>query len=243
MEVFGGTCCVSRAYADRGLTAESFEIDRDLDEDVMNKINSDSMFSRIRRGEFCLVWAGIPCASWSRARCGHPPHLRGENVPEIWGLPDLSDKDNERVRMGFCQVRWLARIVFACIKSNTPVILENLASSRLWKAPPFLNLLRKCSSRIFHHCMFGSAHMKPTRLMFQHISLDGVIRRCSGPRGICARTGLPHEVLRGTGSKGTFKTARASAYPFELFRPSCSHNPSVFKPYPFPTSTWTLVWE
>ena len=109
---------------------------------------------------------------------------------------------------------WLARIVSACIKYNTPVIVENPASSRLWKAPPFLNLLRKCSSRIFHHCMYGSSLMKPARLMFLNISLDGVIRRCSGPRGIRAGTGLPHDVLRGTDSKGVFKTARASAYPF-----------------------------
>ena len=64
--------------------------------------------------------------------------------------------------------------------------------------------------------MYGSPDMKPTRLMYQSISLEGVLRRCAGRHGVCARTGLPHKVLRGTDGKGVFKTARASAYPFEF---------------------------
>jgi len=64
--------------------------------------------------------------------------------------------------------------------------------------------------------MYGSPHKKPTRLVYQGISLGGVIRRCTGRRGVCARTGMPHEVLRGKDGKGVFKTARASAYPFEF---------------------------
>eukprot|EP00972_Heterocapsa_arctica_P007271 1059854-Heterocapsa_arctica.AAC.1 len=70
IELFAGSCRVSLAVARLGIQSESFEILRSLMEDVTSVENTSSLLNRIQRRRVGCRWAGIACASWSRARRG-----------------------------------------------------------------------------------------------------------------------------------------------------------------------------
>ena len=146
-----------------------------------------------------------------------PQPLRGSTAETIWGLPGLSVKDQARVRGGNRTCRFAVEVVRACLASNMPVILENPSGSRLWKAPPLEQALKKGRKLRVTHCAFGTPWMKPTALGVWNIDLDlsdSVCRPCRR-KGccLCSFSGRPHMVLSGRGSNSGFKTAMASAYP------------------------------
>eukprot|EP00972_Heterocapsa_arctica_P056821 8387702-Heterocapsa_arctica.AAC.1 len=70
----------------------------------------------IKSGLLSIFWIGIVCASWSRARrapvwSSWPSPLRGDTPDLLFGLTGLSAKDQQRVKEGNAQVRWLIRIL------------------------------------------------------------------------------------------------------------------------------------
>jgi hypothetical protein len=224
IELFAGSCRVSLAVARLGIQSESFEILRSLIEDVTSVENTSSLLNRIQRRRVGCLWAGIACASWSRARRGKgyghgfPPPLRDDHE-FIWGLMNLSCKDQDRVKLGNKLLRWLCRIIKACILHNVPIVVENPGTSRLWICPPMARLVAQATSDIvFDACQFGTDWRKPTRLVCWGGDLTGLDRRChaSGHPALCSRTHKEHIKLVGTHPDGSFWTAKASPYPLEF---------------------------
>jgi len=139
---------MAKALAKRGVPAESFEISRSLFEDITSAQFIRNFTTRINTG-ILAVWIGITCASYSRARRGNPdysgwpPPLRSDDSKGIWGLPGLSVKDADRVRLGNRLVKRCIQVISICAKHGIPVFLENPRNSRIWLIPPLLTGLKK----------------------------------------------------------------------------------------------------
>jgi len=137
LELMAGTCRIAKAVAERGVPAESFEITRSVVEDIMSTANASSIRNRIKRRRVTGIWIGITCASWSRVRRGNPnkrgfpPPLRDDTVQGIWGLVDVSDKDQERIWLGNQLALWTASIIRLAIRHRVPITIENPLTSRL----------------------------------------------------------------------------------------------------------------
>ena len=221
VELFAGTAGIARAFASRGWRVYSYEIDRDVNEDVMSREAGDFFDKLLESCETVFFWAGITCASWSRARRGRPgpggwPEPLRDDCAHLMGLPNLTQKDCERVRLGNLQAAWLVRLIKKCVRASVPIVVENPASSRLWiyldKFAPLAT-----ANVVFNQCMFGTPYKKPTRLRGWNLQLAELERRCHG-KELCERSGSQHVVLSGTdaGASKGFKTAAASPYPLEL---------------------------
>eukprot|EP00438_Fugacium_kawagutii_P035173 Skav225824 [mRNA] locus=scaffold2516:13617:14189:- [translate_table: standard] len=163
---------------------------------------------------------GTPCTSWSRARRHDgkgPPPLRSDLV--LWGLPDLSSKDQARVRAGNNHLRFSISVFKLCISMGIAVTLENPATSRLWLVPLVKRLLRSSRVRKLQtdYCQDGKPWRKRTSLLFSGVDLQPAVRVCSSIDGICSRSHRKHVQLCGS-IHGKFLTLSAQPYPAALCR-------------------------
>ena len=225
VEWCAGTSRVAGACAAVGLPSESFEISRDVLEDVLSRHVKSRLRHLIQHRRLRLLWIGIPCGSFSRARRGKkggggwPPPLRGDSPPDIFGLPHLSEKDQQRVRIGNRLAKEMCVLIKLCIRCKVPVVVENPSLSRLFLFPALRKLISKSSGNIvFHQCQYGSNFKKPTRLVAWNFDISSLCKVCTGSAKLCSLSHLPHTPLVGTKGKEGFWTAVASAYPEALCR-------------------------
>ena len=216
-ELYAGCCGISKATAQEGGHAESYEILRSPLENLKLPSQRRALRRRIQSGEAKTLWIGLTCASWSRARrapqWSKMPHALRDDDKFIYGLPDLSARDQARVDDGNDSLAFVASLIRLCLRCRVQVILENPGTSRLWITREMQELLPKASSNdLVDYCSFGTAWRKRTRLVSWSRGLSGLPALCCGKKGICSYSGKTHELLEGT-SKGVFKTAIASAYP------------------------------
>lgn len=61
----------------------------------------------------------------------------------IFGFPELSGAQREKVGIGNATMRATARIVRCAIACRVPVFLENPNSSMIWQAPPIKRLIQR----------------------------------------------------------------------------------------------------
>jgi len=222
VEAFAGSCGLAVALARCGVPSESYEIARDPAEDLLSSSVSSSIRSRISAGRIWGFWIGLTCASWSRARRGRPggggwpPPLRGDSPPELFGLPGLSSRDQDRVSLGNKQLNWTLGIIELAISNNLVVVLENPVPSRLWLVPALQALFRKGGCEVvFDHCQFAASARKPTKLWVWNAPLATSLgARCHPVDGCCSASHLPHVSLAGIDpATKRFRTAASSAYP------------------------------
>ena len=220
VEWCSGTSRLSTAAAEAGIVSESFEVTRSYLENVLSRWVKKRMRALINQGNLKMVRIGIPCGSFTRARRndpngrGWPPPLRGDSESQIYGLPNLSEKDERRVIDGNRLASEMCDLVKLCIKRKVPVVVENPQSSRLWLWPELQPLLSRASSNIvLHQCQFNSSFRKATRLVAWNIDITALEKRCKPKQNLCSASGKPHQVLEGRKGKEGFWTSIASAYP------------------------------
>ena len=71
-----------------------------------------------------FVWLGTPCNTWSRARRGGgngPAPIRDSN--HLWGLPNLSEKDQSKIEVGNALLKFSAAVFRLCVSLKIPVVL------------------------------------------------------------------------------------------------------------------------
>ena len=147
------------------------------------------------------------------------PPLRGDSPPDIYGLPDLSPKDIDRVRLGNKLANWVVSLIKLCLQHSIPIIIENPLTSRLWIYPPLMRLLPRSSScGHFDHCQYGASWMKHTKLVAWNADISPLLLHCHSKQNLCSRTAAPHVPLSGVGPDKIFWTAKASAYPWPFCR-------------------------
>ena len=186
-----------------------------------------------------IVGIDICCSSWSLARRAPPwsrmPHrLRSADHP--FGLPALTGRDLAVCVQGNNMLKNMVRVIKDSLFVNGAGYLENPRSSYIWVAlrKIFAAELKSKKMEIHHTClcMYGTSWKKPTSLLIWGAATAPKFRDCTGPRGVCARTGCAHEALSSSSDvkccihNGGFRTRLAQVYPkafakylFNIFLP------------------------
>ena len=220
VELMAGSRSLATMMAACGVWATSFEISENFQEDVMHPHNRKWLEELVQRHLCAGVWIGLVCASWSLARRnttgkpGFPAPLR-DSHGHLWGLPGLSERDQERVRNGNRQVRWACRLFAWLAARGIPCIIENPLTSRVWLTAPMQRLLASFPSVVISYCAFGTSWKKPTRLLFCHVALEKLaVCKCSVVNSVCSFSKKPHQVLSGYSKEHKrMWSAVASEYP------------------------------
>jgi hypothetical protein len=105
-----------------------------------------------------------PCSSFSvaQSRSGHA--IRSNQFPA--GLPNLTGEQQNRIREGNRLANATIKLLKLCIHYTIPAILENPASSFLWKYPVLAPLLAIGQHRVVHMCAFDARWRKATGIHF-----------------------------------------------------------------------------
>ena len=123
-EIFSGKGHLARAFASEGIESEEWDILHGNHADFTNPAVVERFRSRIKRGIYFAVSFGLPCTSWSIARKKDkkgPPPLR-DNGTYLWsGLPNLSENDKEKVRIGNQLTLVTVSLIETCIEYGVTV--------------------------------------------------------------------------------------------------------------------------
>ena len=201
LELYSGAGIITKYIKSRGFGCLAFDIAHGSHHDLLNTVVHKRIMGWIQSGVVRGIWLGTVCSSWSRARRG-PLHsnwgpLRDDE--HIWGLPNMSDRDCEKILLGNRTACNSASIIKCCERLSVPCILENPVASRLWQCPPIKASLtsQAAASATCDQCQFGAPWRKRTRIAGWHCNVHEFDKRCTGRQSICSRTGKHHVILSG----------------------------------------------
>ena len=225
LEIFSGTAHLSKAMAQQGFRCAAWDIDYGPGCDVLQVEVLRNLLRFISSHDVVLIWFGMPCQSWTRARRwdGGPPPLRDDSEL-LWGRTGLSATDVEKVRLGNVLLCWTVAMASLCDKLSIAYVIENPGSSRCWLTAPMQFLLRTASLDFVDYCQYGVPWRKNTGLLHAGISnLAGTLRLCKVLNGRCSANHKRHIILSGKDSHGIYWTHRAQPYPPLLCRHLALH--------------------
>ena len=216
VEIFSGTAHLSHAMQSAGFRCLAFDLEYNSFCDVLDPNVSTYIHHFLSSKNIALVWYGMPCQSWSRARRfdGGPPPLRDDSQ-YLMGVPGLPHQDKAKVTLGNSLLEWTTDSAKFCISLSIPFVIENPYSSRCWLTKQMTALV--ASGAVLHqtdYCQFGMPWRKSTGLLgFGTPWLDSACLQCCPKHGRCSRTHKRHIILSGKDSAGMWWTIRAQPYP------------------------------
>ncbi len=219
LELFAGKGHVAAAWRRSGFATIAFEIDLNAGYDLLVPEVLRLIKGWISSHCVSCVWLGTPCTSWSRARRGPPGSnwCRIRSDAYLDGMPGLSDRDLERVRIGNATARVSQQIIACCVANTVPCALENPRTSMLWDSRYLRHLRHRtcCQELLLDLCQYGVRWRKATRVCAWHcLASPALTLRCHAHDGLCSRTSLPHIRLSGADKvSGVLWTRRAQEYP------------------------------
>ena len=219
IEVFSGTAHLSKAAAAQGYRALAIDVLYGSSCDVLNPEVQRYILRFAARHDTVLVWFGMPCQSWSRARKfdGGPQPLRDDDAC-LWGRAGLGKSDQQKVQLGNQLLLCSISLISQLHSRGIAWALENPWSSRAWLTQQVHALQNQ--SNVFlqrlDYCQYHMPWKKATGIMFSGVDLHPVFRICSGTKGRCNSTGKHHLILEGKDSDGKWLTHRAQPYPPQL---------------------------
>ena len=210
---------MSQALQNQGISAFPVDIDLFPSHNVLDPFVCHNILNWIESGRILLIWLGMPCTTFSRARRFDgigPPPLRTSEC--IWGLDKLRKNDAKKLADGNKLFAFTMKVLALCEKTSTPYILENPLSSTAWEMPPLVSFSAKFSPSIadLDFCAYGELWKKPTRLLYKGIDISPLAVRCQGTFSKCSHSKRPHFALSGRDAHGVFWTLRAQPYPLAL---------------------------
>eukprot|EP00435_Cladocopium_sp_Y103_P052871 s482_g16.t1 len=158
--------------------------------------------------EYCHF--GIPCGTSSRAReieiPGGPKPLRSDDFPE--GLPNLSDKEQQRVNQANLVYEAACRLILVCIECKVRWTLEQPQRSLFWLTKFWASVLEVVTPIYvtFQACMFGGQRPKKTTIAGDIEEMQELQCECNGQHTHLPWGRTPHG----------FATADEVEYPLEL---------------------------
>lgn len=219
LEIFAGTARISSALQKVGLPSFPIDIDLFPSRNVLDPKCAHTLLNWIAGGRVTMVWLGMPCTTFSRARRNDgvgPLPLRDEH--HLWGLPHLKRHDAHKLADGNKLFRFTMQVLHLCQQHRIPYILENPLTSFAWSMPPLQKFCDLYQPGIcdLDFCCYGEQWRKPTRLLFNFIDISSMGIRCTGTFLRCSNTKRPHIALTGRDAAGVFLTLRAQPYPLPM---------------------------
>lgn len=216
IELFAGSCHLARAAATAGYRALALDVLFGTSCDLLNPSVRHFVKEFARLNPVKLVWFGLPCQSWSRARRldGGPLPLRDDDV-FLWGKVNLSKIDSQKVNLGNQLLLHTVAMIHHFHAAQIPWVLENPWTSRCWLTAQLRELIAYPNVTLSRadFCQFNVPWRKATGLMFGHLDLSPMCKTCAGSSQRCSSSGKRHIVLQGKDSFGHWWTHRAQAYP------------------------------
>ena len=135
----------------------------DTSHDLLQDVFYESMLRWCFSGLFIFALAGPPCGDFSRAklRPGGPKPLRNPEFP--FGVPRLSDRDQQRVESSRTLLHRVVQILLAVFGAGGHVCLEQPSSASSWQDPSVQDSLAETAAvcSVVPACCFGlSIHKK-----------------------------------------------------------------------------------
>lgn len=219
VEIFSGSAHMSQAMSKKGFRCAAWDIEYNSGCNILDPAVIKALWKFILQHHVVLIWLGMPCQSWSRARRwdGGPPPLRDDAV-EIWGRQNLNKSDKQKTLAGNVLLLWTTTFVTLCNILSIPWIIENPWTSRSWNTPDMQRLIKKGASlHQVDYCQYGVPWRKSTGLMLFGIPQIASILKTGCPnQGRCSRTSKRHIILSGKDSNDVWWTHRAQPYPHQL---------------------------
>ena len=133
LEIFSGSAHLSKAMVKQGVRCAAWDIEYNARCNVLDKDVLCHLLRFIVGRKIALVWFGMPCQSWSRARRfdGGPPPLRDDEC-QIWGRTGLSPPDCQKLHLGNKLLLWTTLMAQLCSTMMIPWVIENPGSFRCW---------------------------------------------------------------------------------------------------------------
>lgn len=218
MEVFAGSARLSHAMHLRGYHILAWDVVYGAAYDIACRKNRSLIRGWLSSGVVLAIHFGTPCNAWSRIRgvgIG-PPAIRSDDM--VMGLANLSDKSQATIEMGNLTMIFTIQCLILCDRLYIPGSFENGARTRIWIAPHVVSFCKRRNVRSVttDYCQWGEKWMKSTTFCGVHVDFQLIARRCCRVGGVCSRTKLPHQQLKGFAPDGRFWTAHAEAYPKSL---------------------------
>ena len=222
LDLYSGTGGVGHRLRKRGYGCLSFDLSLGPEFNLVIPAIHSLIKSWIVSGCIAGVMIATQCSSWSRARHGPTNSSWGpiRSNQYIMGIPNLSDRDAQKISNGNIQMYKTADIIKCCVRFGIPVILENPATSMLFLAPPIRRLMSlSCNhSVVLDQCAYGARWRKRTRFACWNVNIPDDFRQvCSGHGGICSHSNKYHIILSGRSPSGVLWTRLAQEYPSRLY--------------------------
>lgn len=165
LEVFAGSARVSQALCDVGIPTYPIDICLFPSHNVLDPLVHQYIRNLMFSGRILLLWLGMPCTTFSRARRNDgrgPGPLR--DLEHLWGLPGLSYKDRLKLREGSKLFSFSMDLLKWAAQLNIPVIIENPLTSLAWCMSPMKKFLASPDVHLcdLDFCQFGERWQKPT---------------------------------------------------------------------------------
>ena len=222
VEIFSGTSRLTAAIRQLGLR-DSFGIDHAISKrlvapvvhlDLSDASNYEFVKNIIREPACIYVHFAPPCGTASRARFikrkgrYNPPILRTDQNPD--GLPNLSPLHTAKVASANLLYQRTQELCRLCVQHGVFFSIENPARSFMWDTTYMVKFLKEVPhfDTCFHHCMYGSARRKHTRLVHNLAAVCEMEFLCDNQHA--------HEPW-GVSQNG-WATAEETAYPWPLCR-------------------------
>ena len=215
LELYSGKSFYAKKLRASGLAVVAFDIQYGPEFNLNNKFVQRTILGWIEGNLISTVWLGTPCISWSYGLNRWPKH-RVRTTEHLWGLPNLTGEQQQKVVLGNQQARFSFLIIRKCTQLRIAVFLENPARSLLFQTKAFLKLASHptCVCNTLSMCAFGAPWHKLTKVYTWHCESSSLSRRCCGKNGYCSFTGAKHIQLSGHSAKHKIPwTAVAAAYP------------------------------
>ena len=123
-ELFSGTARLSASFACLGVEAWAWDILYGPGGDLTSGRVLKDLKERIRKKEFTVVTFALQCSSWSRARKNDgkgPPPLR-DDEEFLFGLPNLSEKDQKKVDDANQMLDTMLQVLEICLQAGAMVV-------------------------------------------------------------------------------------------------------------------------
>ena len=219
VEIFSGSCHFSKAAVNAGYRVLAIDILYGSTCDILSHSVRQAIREFVSDNPITLVWFGMPCQSWSRARKwdGGPQPLRDDDA-NLWGYPNLSKLDASKVYLGNRLLQFTVFLISMVHDLSIAWVLENPWTSRAWLTPPLLRFANTVDVHLgrLDFCQYRMPWRKSTGLMFFGIDLRPMMRICSGSSNRCSASGRRHIILEGKDSSNCWWTHRAQPYPEQM---------------------------
>ena len=243
LEIFAGTCRLSKAC--RGLGLQALSVDKDVNRaenavvakyDLCDANQFATLEQLIRAERHRLVHAHFApsCGTASRARerpvPGLPPDrqprpLRSDEKPD--GLDYLNDKEAERVQSANDSYNAAVDLILILLELGVSVSIENPKNSLYWSTSMMQRLYNKVPKghfTCFHSCMHGGERDKATKFWSYNPREPSV--NLFAPLGLECDKQHVHQSWRPRflDGKWIYPTKEEAAYPLLL----CTRMASIF---------------